>query len=77
MNSESATRKHRRTLDEANRAERRLGDAIGRYLIEAIDAGLQPPLYVAYVSVSGAPACGRLSRRGVTDRFIVGESQGR
>jgi hypothetical protein len=41
-------------MDEANRAERILGDAIGRYLIEAIDAGFQPPLYVVYVSVSGA-----------------------
>ena len=28
-------------MDEANRAERILGDAIGRYIIEAIDAGLQ------------------------------------
>jgi hypothetical protein len=64
-------------MDEANRAERILGDAIGRHIIEAIDAGFQPPLYVAYVSVSGAPACGRMSRRGVTDRFIVGESQER
>ena len=40
-------------MDEANRAERILGDAIGRYIIEAIDAGFQPPFYVAYVSVSG------------------------
>jgi hypothetical protein len=64
-------------MDDANRAERILGDAIGRHIIEAIDAGFQPPFYVAYVSVSGAPACGRMSRRGVTDRFIVGESQER
>ena len=41
-------------MDEANRAERILGDAIGRHIIEAIDAGFQPPLDVAYVSVSGA-----------------------
>jgi hypothetical protein len=41
-------------MDDANRAERILGDAIGRHIIEAIDAGFQPPLYVAYVSVSGA-----------------------
>ena len=41
-------------MDEANRAERRLGDAIGRYLMEAMDAGFQPPLDVVYVSVSGA-----------------------
>ena len=41
-------------MDEASRAERTLGDAIGRYLIEAIDAGFQPLLYVVYVSVSGA-----------------------
>jgi hypothetical protein len=40
-------------MDEANRAERILGDAIGRHIIEAIDAGFQPPFYVAYVSVSG------------------------
>jgi hypothetical protein len=40
-------------MDAAHRAERRLGDAIGRRLIEAIDAGFQPPLYVASVSVSG------------------------
>jgi hypothetical protein len=30
-------------MDEANRAERILGDAIGRHIIEAIDAGFQPP----------------------------------
>ena len=41
-------------MDDANRVERILGDGIGRYLIEAIDAGFQPPLYVVYVSVSGA-----------------------
>jgi hypothetical protein len=41
-------------MDAANRAERRRGDAIGRHIIEAIDSGFQPPLYVVYVSVSGA-----------------------
>jgi len=51
-------------MDEATRAERILGDAIGRHIIEAIDAGFQPPLYVAYVSVSGAAGVGRMSRRG-------------
>jgi hypothetical protein len=34
-------------MDEANRAERLLGDAIGRHIIEAIDVGFQPPFYVA------------------------------
>jgi hypothetical protein len=41
-------------MDDATRAERRLGDAIGRYISEAIDAGFQPPRHVSYVSVSGA-----------------------
>jgi hypothetical protein len=40
-------------MDEANRVERILGDALGRGIIEAIDAGFQPALSVAYVSVSG------------------------
>jgi hypothetical protein len=41
-------------MDDAHCAERRLGDALGRDLMEAIDAGCQPPLSMAYVSVSGA-----------------------
>jgi hypothetical protein len=64
-------------MDEANRAERILGDAIGRHIIEAIDAGFQPPRYVGYVSVSGAAGVWAYESPGVTDRFIVCESQGR
>jgi hypothetical protein len=64
-------------MDEASRAERILGDAIGCYLIEAIDAGFQPLLYVVYVSVSGAAGVWAYESPGVTDRFIVCESQGR
>jgi hypothetical protein len=64
-------------MNAANRAERILGDTIGRHLIEAIDAGFQPPLYVAYVSVSGAAGVWAYESPGVTDCFIVCESQGR